>query len=259
MLLTTSWLTQPVSSAEISLFHDPDMVDPAADTSKSACMSDTFQMFQVVRTVFSFACFQSCPSDTDAARMLRPRSRATKQALSDYLNIPRGPPSPQPPQPGHHPTSHVVWIVVLVCGLLVTTLFVVYEHRPRLVLSAATLGRSVKSMGGGGSGGRGGGGGYEAYERGGGSGGGGSGGWGGSRGGWGGGGGGDGWRPRGALTETVMESEVGMVSGDAAYRLLEDEGGGGGYYDGGRRLERRSGEETGGSDSGDEGSARRRV
>lgn len=196
--------------------------------------------------------------DINAAPFLPPPALPhDKQALSDFLNIPRGPPNPAPPQPGggdgQHRTSHIVWIVVLVCGLLATTFVLVYEYRPKLMLSAATLGQSMKmkSMGGG-SAGRGGGE-YEGYERGGSGGG----GWVSRRGGGRGGVDGVDRRPRGALTEMVVESEVGMVSGDEAYRLLEEEDDGGGYFGGDRGLEGRS--EGGGGGSGSEGSARRSV
>ncbi|CAM9420408.1 unnamed protein product [Ectocarpus sp. 4 AP-2014] len=145
------------------------------------------------------------------------------QALSDFLNIPRSPPRPQPRGGGHdrHHAAYIAWIVVLVFGLIAATLLLVYEHRPKLMLSAASLGRSMRNMGGGVGGGGGGGGGgsldeyeaYEAYERsGGGSGGGGGGGWG---------GGGGGSRSRGALTEMVMGSDASMA-GDASYHLLEE-------------------------------------
>lgn len=114
----------------------------------------------------------------------------------------------------------------------------VYEHRPKLMLSAATLGRSMKSMGGGDDDE------FRAYGR------------GGADGGWR--GGGAGARPRGALTEMVMESEIGTVAGDAAYRLLEEDGGDYDEYDGDRHLEgQREGEAQGGQ--GREGSARRSV
>lgn len=94
-------------------------------------------------------------------------------------------------------------------GLLSATLFLVYEHRPKLMLSAATLGRSVRNMGGR-VGDSGGGDRYETYDR--------SGSWGGGSSSVGGGGG----RPRGALTEMVMGSEIGSVGGDAMYSLLEE-------------------------------------
>lgn len=127
----------------------------------------------------------------------------------------------------------------------------VYEHRPKLMLSAATLGRSMKSMGGGGGGGREDE--FRAYGRGGASG---DGGWGGGAGSWRG-GSASSARPRGALTEMVMESEIGTVAGDAAYRLLEEEGDNYDDYDDDRQLEGQR-EEEGGQGRG-EGSARRSV
>lgn len=125
----------------------------------------------------------------------------------------------------------------------------VYEHRPRLMLSAATLGRSMKNMGGGGGGDDE----FSAYGRGAGN----DGGWGGVAGGsW---RGGDaGTRSRGALTEMVMESEIGTVAGDAAYRLLEEDGGEYDEYGGHRELEGQREEEEG-QQGRSERSARRSV
>lgn len=80
-------------------------------------------------------------------------------------------------------------------------------------------------------------------------------GWGGGAGGLRGGGGGVGGRSRGALTEMVMESEIGTVAGDDAYRLLAgDEAD---YDEIDRGLEGPR-EEEGEPERG-EGSARRRV
>ncbi|CAN0171587.1 unnamed protein product [Scytosiphon promiscuus] len=134
------------------------------------------------------------------------------QELAEYLNVPPSPHSPEPRGGGRdrHHAAYVAWIVVLVFGLLSATLFLVYEHRPKLMLSAATLGQSVRNMSarGGGGGGGDGSDSYEAYGR--------SGGWsGGSS-------GGGGGRPHGALTEMVMGSEIGSVGGDAMYSLLEE-------------------------------------
>lgn len=151
---------------------------------------------------------------------------------------------------------------MLVFALAAATLFLVYEHRPKLMLSAAALGRGMTSMGGGSGngGGSGGGGGldeYEAYEQ--------------DGGGWGSRGGGSssssawgkrrGGRPHGALTEMVMESEIGVGAQDA-YRLLEDDGAGDadGYEDDeDRRLGAQREEEWRGQGGGGAGSARRSV
>lgn len=131
------------------------------------------------------------------------------QALADYLNVP---PSPSRPQPGRgndrHHAAYIAWIVVLVFGFASAVIFLVHEHRPKLLLSASSLGRSMRNMGGGGGGG-GAAGGYDTDDH--------DGGW---RG-----GGADrrGRRPRGALTEMVMESDIGVAGSDASYRLLEDD------------------------------------
>lgn len=126
-----------------------------------------------------------------------------EQALGDYLRIPSGPSSP-----GHHHDQHhaayVAWIVVLVFGFASAVILLVYERRPRLLLSAARFGRSLRTNRSAG---------YDDNDEAEGS---------GSR--WGGrsrSGMGRRGRPRGALTEMVMESEIGMP--EASYRLLEDE------------------------------------
>lgn len=161
-----------------------------------------------------------------------------RQALADFLGVPASPPRPAPGPPSggrdRHHAAYIAWIVVLVFGFASTLLFLVYEHRPKLLLSASTLGRNMRKMGGGQDGGAGGYDGYDGYEDGPGAWGAGSGRGGGRRGG----------RPRGALTEMVMESDIGIMAGggglveedDSAYRLLEGDeeaekfgdGGGGG-------------------------------
>ncbi|CAM9792635.1 unnamed protein product, partial [Laminaria digitata] len=175
------------------------------------------------------------------------------QALAEYLGVPAPPPRPPGPPNGgrdRHHAAYIAWIVVLVFGFASAILFLVYEHRPKLLLSATTLGRNMRKMGGGqdgGGGGSGGGGGYDVYEEG--------------SGGWGGGGGSRrggrrGGRPRGALTEMVMESDIGLVGeDDSAYRLLEGDdeaekfGDGNGGGGGGSSSMRREGkgEEEGSS------------
>ena len=133
--------------------------------------------------------------------------------------MPASPPRPPPGPPNggrdKHHAAYIAWIVVLVFGFASAVLFLVYEHRPKLLLSATTLGRNMRKMGGGQDGGGGGGGGYDGYdeyEEG-------PGGWGSGSGR---GGGRRGRRPRGALTEMVMESDIGIAGeDDSAYRLLE--------------------------------------
>eukprot|EP00904_Undaria_pinnatifida_P000763 jgi/Undpi1/10688/HiC_scaffold_29.g13136.m1 len=169
------------------------------------------------------------------------------QALAEYLGVPASPPRPPPgpPNGGHdrHHAAYIAWIVVLVFGFASAILVLVYEHRPKLLLSATTLGRNMRKMGGGQGGGGGGGyDGYDGYEE--------------EPGGWGGGSRGSGRRgrrPRGALTEMVMEGDIGMDD-DSAYRLLEEDeeaekhGDGGGGGGGGSSLMREGkGEEEGSS------------
>lgn len=100
----------------------------------------------------------------------------------------------------------MAWIVVLVFGFASAVILLVYERRPKLLLSAPGFGQSKQGyerIGGvdrdeGADAGQrwrgvGGGGGARGARR----------------------------RPRGALTEMVMESEIGLP--EASYRLLEDE------------------------------------
>lgn len=163
--------------------------------------------------------------------------------------MPASPPRPPPGPPNggrdKHHAAYIAWIVVLVFGFTSAVLFLVYEHRPKLLLSATTLGRNMRKMGGGEDSGDGSGGGYDrfdGYEEG--------------PGGWGSGsgrrGGRRGRRPRGALTEMVMESDVGIAGeDDSAYRLLEgdeeaEEFGGGNGGDGSSSMRHEGkGEEEG--------------
>lgn len=129
------------------------------------------------------------------------------------------PPGPVPPAPGHghhdrHHAAYVAWIVVLVFSLASVVTFLVYEHRPKLLLSAVHLGKSMRDVSGSGGDMSG----FDSDE--------------GGVGGWMGGVASGGYgrrktrgrdRPRGALTEMVMESEFGSLGGDADYRLLEDD------------------------------------